>query len=87
VHYDGFEDLGLRIPPVESEVELLERHYGAAVLGIALNGQGLTERQMRSEARRLQTALGRPVSMPLLDGGEPLFGAVESFVRTRAGRP
>jgi uncharacterized NAD-dependent epimerase/dehydratase family protein len=85
-HFDGFEELGLRIPPVEEEVELLERYYGARVLGIALNGAGLAEHELRAEAARLRAALGRPVSMPFLDEGEPLFGAALDFARARTDR-
>lgn len=86
LYFDGFEALRLRIPPVEEEVELLERYYGAHVLGIALNGSGLAERELRAEAARLGAALGRPVSLPLLDAGEPLLGAVLDFARARAPR-
>jgi uncharacterized NAD-dependent epimerase/dehydratase family protein len=81
VHFDGCEALGVRIPPVENEVELLERFYGARVLGLALNGERLDEGELRSQATRLSAALALPVSMPLLDGGEPLFDAVERYAR------
>lgn len=80
--FDDCEALELRIPPVESEVELLERFYGATVLGVALNGEGLDEPALRAEAARLRGALGRPVAMPLLDEGEPLFDAVASHARS-----
>jgi uncharacterized NAD-dependent epimerase/dehydratase family protein len=86
LHFDGFEELGLRIPPLEEEVELLERYYGAHVLGVALNGAGLAERELRAAAARLRTALGRPVSMPFLDDGEPLFSAALDFARARTDR-
>lgn len=77
--FDGAEWVGARIPDLESEVELIERFYGAHVLGIALNGEKLTEAALRAEAARLAAELGRPVSMPLLDGGAPLFDALELF--------
>lgn len=82
VFFDDCEALELRIPPVESEVELLERYYGATVLGLSLNGEGLDEASLRAEAERLEGALRRPVSMPLLDAGEPLLDAVEGFARS-----
>ncbi len=85
VYFDGCEAIGARIPPVENEVELLERFYGARVLGVALNGERLAEGELRAEASRLGAALDRPVSMPFLDGGEPLLDAVERYAR--AGVP
>jgi uncharacterized NAD-dependent epimerase/dehydratase family protein len=81
--FDDCEALELRIPPVESEVELLERFYGATVLGLSLNGEGLDESALRAEADRLREALARPVSMPLFDAGEPLLDAVERHARER----
>ena len=81
VYFDGCEAIGARIPPAENEVELLERFYGARVLGVALNGERLAEGELRAEASRLGAALDRPVSMPFLDGGEPLLDAVEGYAR------
>ncbi len=78
--YDGSETLGIRIPPVEDEVELIER-YGARVLGLALNGERMEEGALRAESARLAARLARPVSLPLLDRGEPLLDAVASFAR------
>jgi uncharacterized NAD-dependent epimerase/dehydratase family protein len=80
VHYDGCESAGAKIPPVEEEVELVGR-YGAQVLGLALNGEKLTDDELRAEAARLSSVLGLPISMPLLDGGAPLVGAVEGYAR------
>lgn len=80
VHYDGCEELGVRIPPVEDEVELIGR-YGARVLGLALNGERLDEPALRAEAARLASRLGLPVSLPLHDRGEPLLAVVERWAR------
>jgi uncharacterized NAD-dependent epimerase/dehydratase family protein len=79
--FDGAERIGARIPTVESEVELIERYYGARVLGLALNGENLTEAALRTEAARLEAVLRRPVAMPLLDGGAPLLGVLEHYAR------
>lgn len=73
--YDGCEELGLRIPPVEDEVELIER-YGARVLGLGLNGEHLSAAELTAHAERLRRGLGLPVSLPLVDGGEPLLDAL-----------
>jgi uncharacterized NAD-dependent epimerase/dehydratase family protein len=80
VFYDGCEALGAKIPPVEDEIDLIGR-YGAKVLGLALNGEKLTEGEVRKEAGRLTAALGLPVAVPLYDGGAPLFDEVENYAR------
>lgn len=78
--FDGGEAVEAWIPPVEDEVELIGR-YGARVLGLALNGERLDEAGLRAESARLESRLGLPVSMPLLDGAEPLLDAVARFGR------
>jgi uncharacterized NAD-dependent epimerase/dehydratase family protein len=81
-YFDDAEDLGLEIPPVESEVELLERFYGATVLGLALNGGGLDAAALGAEAERLGAKLGKPVARPLVDACEPLLDALERHARS-----
>jgi uncharacterized NAD-dependent epimerase/dehydratase family protein len=84
--FEGLEESGAAIPPVESEVELI-RAYGAEVLGLALNSEGLDARELEAEAARLAARLGLPVSRPLVDGGEPLVPALERFARAGAATP
>jgi uncharacterized NAD-dependent epimerase/dehydratase family protein len=86
VCFDGCEDLGIRIPPVEDEVALVER-YGARVLGLALNGENLDRAGLAAHADRLRRRLGLPVSSPLADGGEPLLDALKQFARRSAQEP
>ncbi|MEO8275646.1 MAG: DUF1611 domain-containing protein [Thermoanaerobaculia bacterium] len=80
VFFDGSEEIGARIPPVEDEVELIAR-YGARVLGISLNGEGLDDQALAAEAYRLRGLLGVPVSLPLRDACAPLLPALEAFAR------
>lgn len=79
-YYEGTETLGTRIPPIEDEVELVRR-YGAEVLGIALNGEGMEPEALAEEARHVSRATGVPAAMPLLDGGGPLLDAVARYAR------
>jgi uncharacterized NAD-dependent epimerase/dehydratase family protein len=65
--YDGTEELGCRIPPVEDEIALL-RHYQAEVLGVALNTEQLSLAAAREAARELEARLSIPVVLPLGDG-------------------
>lgn len=78
--FDGCEELGLRIPPVEDEVALVER-YGARVLGLALNGENLDGDTLAAHAVRLRRTLGLPVSLPLSDACEPLLDSLIQFAR------
>jgi uncharacterized NAD-dependent epimerase/dehydratase family protein len=78
--FDGAEDFGVRIPPVEDEIELIGR-YGARVLGVALNGEHLDDESLFAEAARVRALVGVPVSLPLHDRAEPLLDAVVEFAR------
>lgn len=86
--FDGCEELGVRIPPVEDEVELIER-FGVRVLGLALNGENLEGPALAAHAERLRRSLDLPVSCPLTDGGEPLLDTLTDLARrpTRAAAP
>jgi uncharacterized NAD-dependent epimerase/dehydratase family protein len=84
VYFDGCEALGAKIPPVETEIELIERYYDARVLGLALNSDNLSEPELRTHASRLHSVLKIPVSIPFIDSGEPLLDSVEQYARARA---
>lgn len=84
--FDGCEELGIRIPPVEDEVALIER-YGVRVLGLALNGESLAAAELAAHAERLRHGLGLPVSLPLLDRGEPLLDALVDLTRHSTSLP
>jgi len=77
--FDGCEELDVRIPPVEDEVALIER-YGVRVLGLALNGENLDDAALAGHAERLRSRLGLPVSLPLVDGCEPLLEALSGLI-------
>ncbi|MBK9387488.1 MAG: DUF1611 domain-containing protein [Planctomycetes bacterium] len=73
--YEDFEHLEIEIPPVEDEIALL-RHYGARVIGIAVNQEGLSLEATRAAARELATRTGLPTCLPIADGALPLVPAV-----------
>jgi uncharacterized NAD-dependent epimerase/dehydratase family protein len=77
--FEGLEELGATIPPVEEEIALV-RTYGARTLAVALNGEGLDEPSLRAERDRLERRLGIPVVLPLEDGVEALVPVVRSFL-------
>lgn len=65
--YDGTEELGCEIPPLEDEIALLA-HYRAEVLGVTLNTEGLAPDAARAQARVLEARLAIPVVLPLEAG-------------------
>lgn len=84
--FEGLEPTGARIPTLASEVALIAQ-YGASVLGIALNGEGLDDAALARHAEKIEAELALPVSRPLVDGGEPLVPALSRFARAAlAGR-
>jgi uncharacterized NAD-dependent epimerase/dehydratase family protein len=79
VFYEGLEELGLRIPPVAGEIELI-RAFGARTLAVALNGEGMTGEALRAEQRRLEGEFGIPVVRPIEEGVDAVLPAVRAFV-------
>ncbi len=76
--FEGLEPQGARIPPLWEEIEMIG-FYGARVLGLALNGDGLSREALADERDRLSSELDLPVSLPL-DGVEELMPALRDFV-------
>jgi len=83
--FDGLEELGCRIPPLEEEIGLIAT-FGARTLGLALNGEGLTADRLRAARDGLERSLGLPVALPLEEGVERLLPAIREFVAKEAAR-
>ncbi|MFB9862611.1 DUF1611 domain-containing protein [Rufibacter immobilis] len=79
IYFDDNEELGIKIPPVSTEIQLIEL-YGAKVLALTLNTAGLTLEQAREYQRQYQEELGLPVVLPLEDGVEPIIDLVKEIV-------
>ena len=77
--FEGFEKEGLRIPPIEEEIELI-RLLGARTLALALNGKGMTPAALRKSGAALEHSLGIPVALPLEEGVASLVPVLEGFV-------
>lgn len=83
--FDGYEKLGLRIPSVRSEMDLVAL-YGSRVIALTLNEEHCTDAQMRAHKDRLAQELDIPVLRPLVDGLAPLVPVVQAFMtRVRDG--
>jgi uncharacterized NAD-dependent epimerase/dehydratase family protein len=78
--FEGHEEEGCRIPPVEEEIELI-RLLGARTLALALNGENLTAEELRERRRELERTLGIPAALPLEEGVDSLVSVVRDFLR------
>jgi len=83
-YFEGHEDLGLRIPSLRSEIELIAM-YGVATLAVALNGSGLDDSTLADRQAEYANELQIPVICPLLSGVSELVDAVEPLLRPPAG--
>ncbi|MBL8723884.1 MAG: DUF1611 domain-containing protein [Planctomycetes bacterium] len=73
--FEGQEHLGNSIPAVPDEIALIG-HYGARVLGLALNHQDLPEARREPARAELQAATGLCAVYPLLEGADALVPAI-----------
>lgn len=81
--FDDLENLGLEIPPLSGEIELV-RLYGSRVIAIALNHAGLSETALADARACIARETGLPVVAPLLEGCGALVPLVrELLVRER----
>ena len=81
MYFDGEEALGLKIPPVESEIALIQA-LGARVLAITLNNEGLSPDALRTQRERLSRELALPVVLPLEEGVEALVPVARAYVES-----
>ena len=71
------ETLGNEIPPLSGEIDLIG-HYGARVLGVALNHEHLESARRAAVCAEIAAATGLPTVYPLLDGVAPLVEALRA---------
>jgi uncharacterized NAD-dependent epimerase/dehydratase family protein len=83
-HFVDQEDLGTLVPGVRDEIDLI-RIYGAEVIGVCLNGEGMSQRELDAYHRELQAELGIPVVQPLRDGVAALLPALQSYLGETSG--
>ncbi|MDJ1493363.1 DUF1611 domain-containing protein [Cytophagaceae bacterium DM2B3-1] len=80
-YFDDNEVLASPIPSVSSEIELIQKFYGATVLAVTLNTQGLTPEQARSYQQQYTAELGLPVILPLEDGVSQIVKLLENIIK------
>ena len=78
-YFEGHEDLGLRIPSLRSEIELIAM-YGVATVAVALNGGAMDREALARRQAEYADELQIPVVCPLLDGMNELVDAVRPLL-------
>ena len=83
--FDGYETMGLRVPSIESEIELI-RYYDSETIAVTLNSKGCTPKQLDRYRTQYREKLGIPVVEPLTEGVEALVPAIRSFIERERER-
>jgi len=74
-----YEDTRIPLKDIETEIKLIEL-YGAELLGVTLNGEGLDSEEMLRYRDKLQRELPYPVVLPMEEGVERLLPIVRDFM-------
>lgn len=83
-YFEGYESRRCAIPPIIREIELINL-YGAEVLAVTLNGEGLDAAALAGERERLRRELRLPVVDPLAAIGD-LLPIVQAYLDACAAR-
>ena len=82
---EGYESMGLRVPSLESEIELI-RYYDSEAIAVTLNSNGCTPEQLDRLRTEYRDKLGIPVVEPLTEGVEALVPAIRGFIERERKR-
>lgn len=77
--FEGYEEHGFRIPPIEDEIRLIS-FYGARTLAVTLHGEGLPPEALAQSQSTLREQLDIPVVRPLEDGVNTLVALIQRFI-------
>jgi len=77
--FEGFEEVGCRLPDIEDEIELI-RILGATVMAVTINASCTDMDMVENYKSQLSARLGVPVLDPLADDLTPLLDVVKSIV-------
>ena len=81
-HYNDFEKVNAKIPPLRNEIELI-RLYGAHTLAVALNTTGLDRRESLRYKIQYEDELNIPVVLPLEEGVERIIPLIHGLIARR----
>jgi uncharacterized NAD-dependent epimerase/dehydratase family protein len=82
VHYDGFEYLDAKIPPITEDIALIKM-YGKEVIGVTLNTRGLTIDQALRHKEEYEQKLGIPVALPVERGVDDILGPIRELIKRK----
>ena len=82
---EGYETMGLRVPSLESEIELI-RFYDSETIAVTLNSKGCTPEKLDRFRAEYREKLGIPVVEPLSEGVEALVPVIRSFIERERTR-
>ena len=83
--FEGYESLGVRVPSLESEIELI-RLYGSETIAVTLNANGCTPGQLDRFRTEYRDRLGVPVVEPLAEGVGALVPVIRDFIERERTR-
>ncbi len=84
VYFEGFEEVGITIPPITEEIRLIAM-YGAMTLGVTVNGGTLKPAELERHRLRLEDELGIPVVDPTRQI-DRLVPVVRSYIEAQGAR-
>jgi uncharacterized NAD-dependent epimerase/dehydratase family protein len=73
------EELGTRLPTPEEEIALIQM-YGAEVMAVTLNGEGMTAHELKDYHDSLAARLPIPVVSPLEEGVDRLIPVLKKYL-------
>jgi len=74
-YYHGYDHLGVEIPPLEKEIELVEA-FGKKVIGATLNTMDVSYEEAKSYRDEYEQRLGIPVALPMEEGVDGIIPAI-----------
>ena len=82
---DGYETMGLAVPSLESEIELV-RYYDSETVAVTLNSKGCTPKELDRYRSEYRETLGVPVVEPLIEGVGALVPVIRDFMERERAR-
>jgi uncharacterized NAD-dependent epimerase/dehydratase family protein len=83
IWFDDFRAVDARLPSVRDEIDLICA-YGSRVLGVTLNGEGLSRVELLAERDRLRESVDVVVVAPLVEGVEALVEPIKKYLKNEA---
>ena len=80
--FKGFESMDYYLPDLKDEIDLI-RIFGADTIAVTLNTNGLDADEAEEWKQKLETELGIPVVLPMIEGVDRLIPVVHEFIKNQ----